>query len=239
MGRPEVRHYKAIPFADIHFDGGAVGVEIGHSGFMGSENLFLDCHWLSCTTAGLLTSNPNALQQSVIGGNFQGCNRGIFAGAGSVPTIHGVGFQTSADCDIYSGTLSDNAMSVHGCRSESVNFINNAGGQSLHAAGCSHVGSTNGYFLQQTGGFAVVSGCISNLGTVVPVFWATMRVENSWFKRDDWLSLDATKLWYMPHNPRSFCLELENVTGGATEIRRQRLITPDAQTITTLNYQTA
>src|SRR6266436_7819434 len=84
MGRPEVRHYKAIPFADIHFDGGAIGVEIGHSGFMGSENLFLDCHWLSCSTAGLLTSNPNALQQSVIGGNFQGCNRAIFAGAGSV-----------------------------------------------------------------------------------------------------------------------------------------------------------
>jgi len=180
----------------MFFDGGSIGVEIGHSGFMGSENLFLNCFWLSCSTAGLLTSNANALQQTVIGGNFQGCNRAIFAGAGSVPTIHGVGFQTSADCDIYTGSLSDNAMSVQACRSESVNFINNAGGQSLHVAGCSHVGSTNGFFLQQPGGFAVISACISNLGNVVPTLWATMRVENSWFKRDDWLSLDATHLWW-------------------------------------------
>jgi hypothetical protein len=29
------------------------------------------------------------------------------------------------------------------------------------------------------------------------------------------------------------------VTGGSTEIRRQRLVTPDGQTITTLNYQVA
>ena len=79
---------------------------------MGSENLFLNCFWLACSTAGLLTSNANALQQTVIGGNFQGCNRAIFAGAGSVPTIHGVGFQTSTDCDIYTGTSSNNAMAV-------------------------------------------------------------------------------------------------------------------------------
>jgi len=203
---------------------------------MGPENLFLDCHWLSCSTAGLLTSNPNALQQSVIGGNFQGCNRAIFAGAGSVPTVHGVGFQTSADCDIYTGTLSDNAMSVKGCRSESVNFITNAGGQSLHLAGCSHVGASNGSFLAQPGGFCVVSACISNLGNVVPTLWATMRIENSWFKRDDWLFLDATHLWWKPNNTRSFCLELENVSAGSTEIRRQRIVTPDGQTLTTSNY---
>jgi hypothetical protein len=152
----------------MFFDGGAIGVEIGHSGFMGSENLFLNCFWLGCSTAGLLTSNPNALQQSVIGGNFQGCNRAIFAGAGSVPTIHGVGLQTSADCDIYTGTLSDNAMSVQGCRSESANFIKNAGGQSLHVAGCNHVGGSNGYFLIQSGGLCLISACISNLGNVAP-----------------------------------------------------------------------
>jgi hypothetical protein len=236
MGRPEVRRFNRTPFADMFFDGGAIGVEIGHSGFMGSENLFLNCFWLACSTGGLLTSNPNALQQSVIGGNFQGCNRAIFAGAGSVPTIHGVGFQTSADCDIYTGTLSDNAMSVKGCRSESANFINNAGGQSLHVAGCSHVGSLNGCFLAQAGGFSVTSACISNLGNVVPTSWASMRIENSWFKRDDWLLLDPTHLWWKPNNTRSFCLELENVIGGSTEIRRQRLVTPDGQTVTTSNY---
>src|SRR5262249_4859146 len=122
-GRPEVRRCSRTRFADMFFDGGGIGVEVGHSGFMGSAHLFLNCFLLGQTTAGLLTSNADALQQTVIGGNFQGCNRAIFAGAGSVPTIHGVGFQTSADCDIYTGTLSDNAMSVQGCRSESVNFI--------------------------------------------------------------------------------------------------------------------
>jgi hypothetical protein len=57
------------------------------------------------------------------------------------------------------------------------------------------------------------------------------------FKRDDWLLLTPSQLWWKPNNPRSFCLELENLTGGSTEIRRERLATPDGQTITTLNYQ--
>ena len=184
----------------MFFDGGSIGVEIGHSGFMGSENLFLNCFWLGQTIGGLLTSNPNALQQTIIGGNFQGCNRAIFAGSGSVSTVHGVGFQASADCDIYTGSLANNSMSVSGCRSESRNFINNAGGQSLHVSGCSHVGSSNGFFLQQAGGFGVLSACISNLGNVVPTSWASMRVENSWFKRDDWLLLDPTHLWWKPNN---------------------------------------
>src|SRR6516225_1358540 len=47
-GRPEVRRFNRTPFADMFFDGGSIGVEIGHSGFMGSENLFLNCFWLSC-----------------------------------------------------------------------------------------------------------------------------------------------------------------------------------------------
>jgi hypothetical protein len=51
-------------FADLFLDGGAIGIEIGRSGFMGSENLFLNCFWLSCSTAGLLTSNANALPSS-------------------------------------------------------------------------------------------------------------------------------------------------------------------------------
>ncbi len=221
----------------MFFDGGSIGVEIGHSGFMGSETLFLNCFWLGQTTAELVTSNPNALQQTVIGGNFQGCNRAIFAGAGSVPTIHGVGFQLSGDCDIYTGTLSDNSMSVQGCRSESVNFVNNAGGQLLHVGGCSQVSAGNGYFLSQAGGFGIISACRSTLGNVIPTSWATMRIENSWFARDDWLLLDPTHLWWAPNNDRTFCLELENVTAGSIEIRRQRLVTPDGQTITTSNYQ--
>jgi len=243
MGRPEVRHYKAIPFADIHFDGGSLGVEIGHTGFMGSENLFLDCHWLSCSTAGLLTSNANALQQTILGGNFQGCGTGIYIGTGSVPVVHGVGFQVQSQSDIYTGSSQRNAMEVAGCRSESTNFINNAGGQKLRASACSHISgsNTNGYFLAQAGGHAILSGCVSTFGALVPTSWAHIRVEECEWNRSDWLQLDPTHLWWAPNNTRTFCLEIENTdyqdaSGNWVEIRRQRLVTLDGQTITTYNY---
>jgi hypothetical protein len=51
-----------------------------------------------------------------------------------------------------------------------------------------------------------------------------------------WLLLDPTHWWWKPNNDRTFCLELENVTAGSIEIRRQRLVTLDGQTITTSNY---
>jgi hypothetical protein len=225
-------------FADMFFDGGSIGIEIGHSGFMGSENLFLNCFWLRHTTAGMLTSNFNALQQTIVGGNFQGCGRAIFVGSGSVPAIQGVGFQASGDCDIYVGSLANNSMSVSGCRSESRNFINNAGGQSLHVSGCSQVGSANGYFLTQVGGLGVISACRSTFGNVIPLYWATMRLENSQFNRDDWLQAVPTKLWWKPNNSRTFCLEIENIHYGDqhNEIRRQRVVTPDGRVLKTYEY---
>ena len=228
-------------FADLFFDGGATGIEIGRSGFMGSENLFLNCFWLSCSTAGLLTSNANALQQTVIGGNFQTCGTAIFVGAGSVPLIHGVGFQQSAQSDVYTGASQGNAMSVSGCRSESANFINNAGGQALSIDGCSHIGTADGYFLTQAGGQCSVRSCYSTRGAFIPRNWGQMKIECSQFNRDDWLQADPTHLWWIPNNTSTFCLELENVRVGssASEIRKQRIVTPDGQTITTLSYQVA
>jgi hypothetical protein len=228
-------------FADLFFDGGAIGIEIGRSGFMDSENLFLNCFWLSCSTAGLLTSNANALQQTVIGGNFQTCGTAIFVGTGSVPTIKGVGFQQSGQSDVYTGASQGNAMAISGCRSESPNFINNAGGQALNVEGCSHIGTADGYFLTQAGGQCAVRSCYSTRGAFVPKFWGQMKIECSQFNRDDWLTLDATHLWYVPNNPSSFCLELENLRVGSTaaEIRKQRIFTPDAVNITIQNYSLA
>ena len=225
----------------MFFDGGSIGIEIGHSGFMGSENLFLNCFWLSCSTAGLLTSNANALQQTVIGGNFQNCGIAIFIGSGSVPRISGVGFQLSAQSDVYTGASQANAMAISGCRSESPNFINNAGGQALSVDACSHTATGNGYFLTQVGGQCSIRSCVSTLGNVIPKNWGQMKIECSQFNRDDWLQLDATHLWWIPNNNVTFCLELENlrVGSGPSEIRKQRLFTPDGQTITTLNYQAA
>jgi hypothetical protein len=222
----------------MFFDGGSIGIEIGHSGFMGSENLFLNCFWLSCSTAGLLTSNANALQQTVIGGNFQTCGTGIFVGTGSVPIVHGAGFQQSSQSDIYIGSLQNNAMAVAGCRSESTNFVNNAAGQALSIESCSHTGLADGYFLTQVGGQCSVRSCISTRGAFVPKFWGQMKIECSQFNRDDWLQADPTHLWWIPNNTSSFCLELENLRVGssASEIRKQRITTPDGQTLATSNY---
>lgn len=239
MGRPEVRHCNRTPFADMFFDGGAIGVEIGHSGFMGSENLFLNCFWLLNTTAGLLTSNANALQQTILGGNFQTCGTAIFVGTGSVPIVHGVGFQQSVQSDIFTGSAQNNSMSVAGCRTESTNFINNQGGQALSVDGCSHTGLADGIFLAQTSGQCSVRACLSTRGSFNPKFWGQMKIECSQFNRSDWLQANANQLWWTPNNAFTFCLELENLRVGTGEIRKQRIFTPDGVNLTTLNYSAA
>jgi hypothetical protein len=68
-----------------------------------------------------------------------------------------------------------------------------------------------------------------------------MKIECSQFNRDDWLQADPTHLWWIPNNTSSFCLELENLRVGsaAAEIRKQRIVTPDGQTLTTANYSVA
>lgn len=110
-------------FVDMIFSGGSYGVEIGRSGFMGSENVFLSCFWIRNIVAGLRPVNFNALQQSVIGGNFQLCGNGIRVTTGSVPIIHGVGFQESTAADIAIVNSANDSYSIVGCRSESTNFV--------------------------------------------------------------------------------------------------------------------
>lgn len=70
-----------------------IGFRIGGSGFMGSEQLFLDDHWFWFTSDCLILSNANALQNTIVGGNFQNCSGdGIHVSAGTV-FVHSVGFQ--------------------------------------------------------------------------------------------------------------------------------------------------
>jgi hypothetical protein len=132
-------------------------------------------------------------------------------------------------------------MSVCGCRSESTNFINNAGGQALTVDGCSHIGSADGFFVSQAGGQLAVRGCLSTRGVYAPKFWGQHKIEASQFNRDDWLQLDPTHLWFAPQNTSTFCLELENLRYGAAaaEIRKRRMFTPDGQAITTQDYTVA
>lgn len=225
-------------FANMYFQSGSHGVRIGNSGYMGSENLFLNCAFDSHSVAGIETRNYNALQQSVIGGNFQSCAIGIYIYAGSVPVIHGVGFQISSQYDIKAINSSPDMMDVAGCRSESVNFISLQNGHAASISACNHQGSADGIFLY-TDGHATVDACASVKGVLQPVQASRVSVRGSRFDRADWIQplypfSSAGRAAYMN-------IELENVQYGATPtiIQRRRVIaTSDETTTQNLAYTT-
>ncbi len=148
-------------FSDLYIEGGTYGVRIGQTGFMGSENLFLNCFFAGGSVAGLATRNFNALQQSVIGGNFQSCAIGIWVASGSVPTIHGVGFQGQTDTDIAVDNTAGDCYSINGCRSESVNFARLHNGSAAHMGGCIQTQGSAGVFSFIEGGSGVFPGSLS------------------------------------------------------------------------------
>jgi polygalacturonase len=172
-------------FHNMYFDAGSVGLRIGFSGKMGSENLILNCFFERLTLAGLQTLNFNALQQTVVGGNFQTCGIGILVSAGSVPTVQGVGFQQSARWDIQVLNGANDAMSISGCRSESTDFasINH---QAASICSCSHMSATRtpGTFAQCYQPSSIAA-CVSVTGQVD--FPAGGTVDASQFGRDDWI----------------------------------------------------
>jgi hypothetical protein len=166
-------------FSDIYFQNADVGLRIGNSGFMGSENLITNCFFANHPKYGLLTMNFNTLQQTVIGGNFQNC--GIQYG--SVPVVHRVGFQQSAYFDIVTWNGANDAMSIKGCRSESLNFVD-INHQASAIEACSQANAASGIFarLRPPG---TISGCISvNSQCDIRVGGV---VDCSQFGRNDWI----------------------------------------------------
>jgi hypothetical protein len=209
-------------FVDLLFLNGNYGTNIGAGGFMGSENTFINCYWQSNVRAALVCSNYNALQQQIFGGNVQNCGIGFWATVGSIPIIHGVGFQLSKECDIRTDGNPANTMSIVGCRTESKTFILNHGGHRLDVSACTQTypGKETGYLLYQSGGQAVVRVCKSNNGSVLAKFWANIRVENSEFNREDWL--EAHQPWWIPNNNVAAVVEAHNVFAGKTHILARR-----------------
>lgn len=95
----------------------------------GSENLFLNCHFQSATSAGIYVSGYNALQNTFIGGNIQNCVNGIYVEAGSI-NLDSMGFQNGFQKQIENGGFdvvlrnsADDHSSVKNCRSESACFV--------------------------------------------------------------------------------------------------------------------
>jgi hypothetical protein len=196
-------------FIDMFFSGGSIGVDIGADGHMGSENIFINCFVTHQATAGIKTSNFNALQNTIIGGNFQDCNIGIWVYQGSTPVVESVGFQMSEQWDIRVDNSANDTLTVIGCRSESSNFIKI--GNSVHAyiAGCEQLGADPaGYFLQPAGCPVTVERCVSVSGQICLSADARLTIRGCSFGRGDWLS-------YSPLNSGQ-SIEIEDVQYGGT-----------------------
>ena len=158
-------------FSDMYFQSANYGLRIGglnNDGFMGSETLIVNCHFDSNGT-GVYTGNYNALQQTVIGGNFQSCGRAIWDKYGASPIISGVGFQLN-QTDIFlenSGTPGGDGYFISGCRSESTTqfLVALANPLIVHVSGCA-VPNAAAF----TGGIGairlIIDGCSCPNGTI-------------------------------------------------------------------------
>lgn len=194
-------------FIDILFDGGACGVEIGAGGFMGSENVFINCFWIHCAVAGFKTSNFNALQNTIVGGNFQSCNIGVWVYRGSVTVIESVGFQVQREWDIRVDNSANDTINILGCRSESPNFVLARNYVHVSILGCTQAAQP-GYFLHPNGCPTTVERCVSIGGQISLEAEARLCVRGSSFGRKDWLS-------YEPLYPGQV-IELEDIEYGGT-----------------------
>jgi len=192
-------------FADMFFDGGAVGVNIGKSGFMGSENLFINCFYGPCSVAGIKTSNFNALQNTMLGGNIQSCSIGLWVFRGSF-SVYNTGFQESGTCDIKIDNSANDTTVISGARSESPSFVRLRNGVTAHIVGCAHLSANKGIFAEIDSCPAVIDSCVSLGGALKGS--GSVLISNSSFGRADWLDADSI---------RAGSYELRNCYVGGTQ----------------------
>lgn len=225
-GTPGGAALQSNTFLDMLFDGGACGVDIGAGGFMGSENIFINCFWIRSAIAGLKTSNFNALQNTIVGGNFQACNMGVWVSRGSVALIESVGFQVQREWDIRVDNSANDTINVIGCRTESQNFIRLKNYVQAVVLGCTQSAPTGpGTFLQPGGCPTTVERCVSTNGEIDLDAEARLTIRGSSFGRKDWLN-------YGPLYPGQV-IELEDIqyngtpnshpNGAPLRIARQRI----------------
>lgn len=216
---------QSVTFTDLEFAYSKFGLLIASSAHQGDTMAIHNCFFIGQSEAGLMAATFNTLGIQVFGGDFQGCKRGIWCGAGAVETIHGPSFQQSSECDILiSGGASYNCYSIKGVSSESQNFIVNDGGLNLDIAGCTHRPSVDGTFLRQVGGIANLRVCRSTKGVITSKYWAQMGIANCGFDKNYADVILYEQPWAMPHNSFNTCTEIENTWFGDQEIRRRRNI---------------
>lgn len=156
---------NANRFQDILFEGegkgnGTIGCRVGLSGNMGSENLFLNCHFNGHTT-GFITSNANALSQKIIGGGAAQCSKGIWMQVGSIPLVQDAGFAEN-DRDIVCDQ--QHFMTIMSCRTESPIFLDGPAGTYaiISCTMASYAGTDPTYFIKQMNGECIMINCSSS-----------------------------------------------------------------------------
>jgi hypothetical protein len=147
-------------FENVAFSG-EIGINIGVSGYMGSENVFVNCYFSNCSGQGLVTRNANALDQTIIGGGASVCGTGFKVLTGSIQLIMNVGLADNVNYDIDIQANCVNA--ILGCRSESTNFINGGAG-TFSIISCGHTG--RGKFIDNLNGSCLISACQSYNGKI-------------------------------------------------------------------------
>jgi hypothetical protein len=176
---------QQVIFKDLYLKGGGIGIDIGRGNFMGSENLIIACYFERNEIAGLKTSNFNALQNTVVGGNFGHCGRAIWVSSGSVPAVLSTGFQDSTDFDIQIDNAVKDSMQLFGCRTESRNFVS-VDRNPVHMAiiGCSQL-APDGVFIKAGDSPVTLIGCASKEG-IVRAQGPKLVIQSSQFDRNPW-----------------------------------------------------
>jgi hypothetical protein len=147
-------------FSDLGCANSPFGLRIANSGNGGANNTFFNCNHGNCSDTGFKVAGSAATGQTFISGGASSCGVGIRVTAGSIDSIVGSGFATNTTWDI-TGAVS----LVHGCRSESLNFINIAG--LVNLAGIEHTaGSAGTSIALASPGRAVVDSMHSSLGVI-------------------------------------------------------------------------
>jgi len=203
-------------FADMEFGGGAYGVRIGHSGFQCSENIFQNDFWINHSVAGLFTDNFNALQNTVVGGNFQSEAIGILVGSGSVPSIISVGFQENG-WDVQVNNSAYDTYAIIGCRTESANFVNMLQPAPITLIADTQTAVKPGIFVQSRGP-GNIDGNISTTGRIMGNGTNRINIRGSFFSQSAWLAskgvVDPNNAILSIANGTPVTLTGEQVAGG-------------------------
>lgn len=186
-------------FLNCFFGDADYGLTQGLHSSMGSDTVYEGCFFANCSAAGLATFNQNALDHTVLGGNFQNCGTGVRAVA---EIIHGVSFQGQTTADIVFVTGGSDSFSVAGCRTESLNFcLNQDSGTTVCISGCSQHSSAAGYFYEDNGaGYVTILGCFSDNGYIDGN--PRLTIMNSVFQSTGYLTAGLENFCYLNVTPQ-------------------------------------